>query len=117
MNDKSGWLQGIVAVLTLLLVMGGGWVAVNVKQAEVNIQITALKEKVEENAKYSGFLQEQNDSLKERVVINETKLGFLAENFLEMSRSMKDLTKEMKAFRSEMNSWMIEEAKKGGKDG
>lgn len=102
MKDLAGWGQVVVGVLSVVLSLGIGWVAMSKTQAETQVKIVKIEERVEKGEDYDAFLQAQLDSAKERIIITETTVAFLKENSEEMNENLKVLVSEMKQLNTKM---------------
>lgn len=102
MRDLAGWGQVVVGVLSVVLSLGIGWVAMSKTQAETQVKIVKIEERVEKGEDYDAFLQAQLDSAKERIIITETTVAFLKENSEEMNENLKVLVSEMKQLNTKM---------------
>lgn len=102
MRDKSGWGQVIVGVISIILSLAIGWVALTNAQAESQVKIVQIENRMDKGDKYDAFLQEQVDENKERIIITETTMKFLQQNSQEMNESLKTLVKEVQDLNKNM---------------
>ena len=101
-RDRSGWGQVIVGLCSVLLSLGIGWVALTNTQAAATVKIQQLEQQVQKSNDYDAFLQEQVDKNEERIIITETTIKYLKENFGELNDNMKVLVKEVQKLNTNM---------------
>jgi len=111
MVDKSGWGQVLVGILTVGLAIGAGWLALSNNQAGAMVKIVQLEDDVQKSIDYDTYLQEQIDKNKERIIITETTIKYLKENFGELNDNMKVLVSEVQELNKNMAVQMDRENK------
>ncbi len=94
-----------------MLGIGVGWVAISVAQAEQRVKIVQLEDKVDKGEEYDSFLQEQVDRNEERIIITETTIKYLKENFGEMNSNMKVLVSEVQKLNINMAEYNAKQEK------
>lgn len=102
MRDKAGWGQVVVGIISILLSLSIGWVALTNAQAETKVKIVQIENRMNKGEDYDAFLQEQVDSNKERIIITETTMKFLQQSSNEMNESLKTLVKEVQELNKNM---------------
>lgn len=109
---SSGWAQVGAALVGTAILVFGGVITVTNSQAESRVKIVQLEDKSKKSDEYDAFLQEQVDRNEERIIITETTIKYLKENFGEMNVNLKTLVKEVQ----ELNINMAEYNAKQEKD-